>query len=189
MLIVEGPDGAGKTTLLNRLASDLSLEIAPRVVAKDTRRLVDLKQWTDDNLSQGFQEGVAYDRHRLISDPIYRMVMHKNIDHELYDLVWLQQAYARFRVISPIIIWAMPPFKEVYKNLKNDPDNEAVVDQILWIYHSYAAVSSQYLTDTRFFQFHYDYTSVTDEQYKMMVALIWEEIDRRVYLLNKHGNK
>ncbi|MCA1807247.1 MAG: ATP-binding protein [Actinobacteria bacterium] len=53
MIVVEGPDGAGKTTLIRDLSALLNIPVAPRVVSQETKAMVDLRQWTEDNVSRG----------------------------------------------------------------------------------------------------------------------------------------
>ena len=78
MLIVEGPDGAGKTQLIQRLRLNLQLELMPRVVSSDTEMMVDLQEWVNEDLHAGLKRAI-YDRHRLISEPIYGPVLRKEM--------------------------------------------------------------------------------------------------------------
>lgn len=157
MIIVEGPDGAGKTTLINVLAEHFDLPIQERVVSKETKALTDLKVWTERNLSEGFVFKL-FDRHRLISDPVYRWAIPtKQPDKDLYQIDWLEASLKRFQTIDPIVIFCMPPIETIMANLMDDPDNREVVSHILRIYYaynlqyatlrSYAGFSSVYLFD------------------------------------------
>ena len=137
MIVVEGPDGAGKTTLINVLAETFDLPIEERVVSKETKALTDLRVWTDRNLEAGFVFKL-FDRHRLISDPVYRWAIPtKQPDKDLYEVNWLEKSLERFQDIDPIIIFCMPPLETVMANLLDDPDNREVVSHILRIYYSY----------------------------------------------------
>lgn len=145
MIIVEGPDGAGKSTLIKKLMPVVSQywggqwTLAPRAVSQETEALVDLKKWTDDNLSQGFQLQI-FDRHRLLSDPIYRVVLGKPFESSLYSLPWLSEAWDTLLTdVQPYIIYCLPPLDVVRENLKNDKDNLAVVDHIDQIYMGYVS--------------------------------------------------
>lgn len=138
MIIVEGPDGAGKTTLISQLQQYLGgIPIAPRVVSKETRALVDMQRWVDENLEQGFQ-GTLFDRHRLISEPIYGPAMGRTLAG-FDDVAWLGPRMKRFYQLEPIIIYCLPPKREVWMNIKEDPDNEVVRDHIGSIYDMYVA--------------------------------------------------
>ena len=141
MLIVEGPDGAGKTTLVRQLAEELKLPVAPRVVDKDTTTKYDMKDWVDNNLEEGFQP-VIFDRHRLISEPIYGPILRNSQQPVMTDIKWLGPRLRRFYDLEPIIIYCLPPFTEVFMNVTHDDDNEAVRFQIEKIYAAYVTRAS-----------------------------------------------
>ncbi|MCA1799993.1 MAG: hypothetical protein LC650_01700, partial [Actinobacteria bacterium] len=105
MIVVEGPDGAGKTTLIRDLSALLNIPVAPRVVSQETKAMVDLRQWTEDNVSRGFRSDFLFDRHRLISDPIYRFIVpNKKMDAELYNLDWYYKHFFLFAQCRPLVI-------------------------------------------------------------------------------------
>lgn len=138
MIIVEGPDGAGKTTIIQNLEDDLGLPISPRVVGTDTVAMVNLKLWTEDNLNKGFQN-MLFDRHRLISEPIYGAVKHRT-DPGFDDPAWMVAMMSEFYHIRPIIIYCLPPKALVLKNVNIGPtDNSAVVKITDWVYNAYVA--------------------------------------------------
>lgn len=163
MIVVEGPDGAGKTTLIQKLSEDLGIDVAPRVVSEQTKAMTDLRKWTDDNLRMGFQT-LLFDRHRLISDPIYRAVLGE-YNPELYDWAWLSRAVDLFYNLKPgppVIIYCLPPLDVVLKNVYSDSrnDNTAVMHTITPIYYSYTAKAAADMA-----MFHgsiakYDYTQM-----------------------------
>lgn len=140
MIIIEGVDGSGKSTLVQTLAERLELPVAPRVVSKDMTPMVDLRKWTDENLAAGFQE-MIFDRHRLISEPIYGPVMHRHPDAGFWDLPWLSTAMAMLRVLRPVTIYCIPPFNVVWENLEHDPENREARAQALHLYHAYMAAA------------------------------------------------
>lgn len=141
MIIVEGPDGGGKTQLVTRLVRDLKIPVAPRVVSKDAEAMVDLRRWVQDNLDWGLTS-TLYDRHRLISEPIYgptlRGCPHPGFD----DFGWLRTMQRAFRQMKPLVIFCLPPLSNVLENIHDDPDNVAVdahITQIYWLYFNRAA--------------------------------------------------
>lgn len=138
MIVVEGPDGSGKTTLVKQLAEHFQLPVAKGVVEKNTHAMTDLKEWTDQNLEKGFQK-VIFDRHRLVSAPIYDAVLRKGSG--LDDTIWLRAKYAQWFAIAPLVIYCLPPLAIVEENISRDNDNEAVADQIdhLWRGYNYRA--------------------------------------------------
>lgn len=139
MLIVEGPDGSGKSTLVKRLCHDLDLPLAEKVVSSDTKPKVDLAEWTEDNIDRGFQFTV-FDRHRLISEPIYGPILRDKQDPSFMDLGWLDNKVWRFYACKPILIYCLPPLDIVVRNISNpDTDNSAVSERrvIEALYASY----------------------------------------------------
>lgn len=174
MIIVEGPDGAGKTTLIKSLVQVTDLPVAPRVVSKEAEAMIDLKRWTEDNVMQGFQ-GVIYDRHRLISEPIYGSVLRNRFEPGFSDLYWLHQMnFQLYLQVKPILIYCLPPFPVVYDNVKDDPDNDRVASKIRKIYSLYVnkAATDRVMYDNTFI---YDYTNDT---YKgNMFAAIHQKIE------------
>lgn len=141
MLIVEGPDGAGKTTLIEALQKEYDLPVAPRVVSKDAEAMVDLRHWVDQNLDKGFQRTI-FDRHRLISEPIYGPVLRKKQEDGFDDLEWLAPRMKEFYSLKPVIIYCLPDLETVRANIKDDDDNRVVQDHIDAIYAAYVARAS-----------------------------------------------
>lgn len=143
MIILEGPDGAGKTTLLHTLVERFELPVAPRVVSKETEAMVDLKEWTEHNVARGWQ-ATFYDRHRLISEPIYGSIMRKKFEPGFDDFSWLHIMNTMFYGhCRPLIIYCLPSFPTVLENLRGDPDNVKVFRRIRQIYSLYVAKAAQ----------------------------------------------
>lgn len=137
MIIVEGPDGAGKTTLIKQLQKEFELEVAPRVVSKDTNDLVDLQQWVDQNLREGFQYKL-FDRHRLISEFCYGPTLRPTQRPGFTDRAWVWNSLRlMYNEVQPMIIYCLPKLEVIKANLDGDQDNTAVVDHIEQIYAAY----------------------------------------------------
>lgn len=138
MIVVEGPDGAGKTTLIKQLTEAYDIPIAPRVVTKDAEAMVDLKDWVDNQLEEGFQD-VIFDRHRLISETIYGPILRTAQEAGFNELSWVGPRLKRFYELEPIIIYCLPSLETVKRNIARDDDNRVVMDQIEAIYSSYVS--------------------------------------------------
>lgn len=138
MIIVEGPDGGGKTTLLNKLHTEFELPIAERVVSKEAEALVSLKHWVEHNVYLGFQT-VLFDRHRLISEPIYGPILRDEPEEGFDDVHWLSDMMWKFYECKPAIIYCLPPLETVMDNVRDDADNRVVRSQIKSIYSAYCA--------------------------------------------------
>lgn len=138
MIIFEGPDGSGKTTLINEFREQFDIPIAPRVVGKNTEAMLDLRDWVDNNLEEGFQR-VIFDRYRLISESIYGPII-RDIQHEGFDdREWLMGRLVKFYNIHPIIIYCLPPLQAVIDNVTDDEDNQMVQPRIRSIYNAYVS--------------------------------------------------
>lgn len=138
ILIVEGPDGSGKSTLVKSLSEVLGLPIEKRVVGADTKPMVPLRAWTERNVYEGFQYKI-FDRHRLISGPIYDPVMQRPPSDGFCDLGWVMEMTTVFYAARPIIIYCMPPINTVLRNVHDQAtDNGAVNDRTEAIYAGYA---------------------------------------------------
>lgn len=166
MIIVEGPDGAGKTTLIERLKVHTGLQVAPRVVSKDAEAMVDLKKWVDDNLEAGFQN-LIFDRHRLISEPIYGPILRPELDSGFENLGWFYPRLRNFYLIDPVIIYCLPPFDIVWANVREDESNKVVADkqvlQQIWGAYVNKAMTEYTLKPHRTWV--WDYTMIDPQDY------------------------
>ncbi len=160
MLILEGPDGAGKTSLAQEFSDYFDLPIAPKVVGSDTKPMVDIRDWTNNNLAAGWQD-MIFDRHRLISEPIYSVAMGGDRDYNFWEPAWLGAAIRQFQEIRPVVVWCITDFKEVNHNVLHDRNNEAVWLHIEKIYRGYLAA---WLQNTYKYQIVWDYKK-TDPQW------------------------
>jgi hypothetical protein len=115
--------------------------------------------WTERNVEKGFQETI-FDRHRLISDPIYRFAIRtKSMDANLYNLQWMSRMYGLFQLCSPIVIYCLPPLGTIRRNLEGDEANTAVIADIDRVYYMYSALIARETFLSRVDNFHYDYTN------------------------------
>lgn len=178
MIIIEGPDGGGKTTLVKQLSHTLGIPVAPKVVDSDTRAMVDLRQWTDQNLDKGFHRTI-YDRHRLISEPIYSSVLSdRQLDERFWEPQWFQAAMTKLIVmIQPIVVYCMPPFATVWNNVRGDSQNVIVSPRIRGLYNAYL---NRMTLDLSAFKF--DYTAAdADVQFNKLVDHILLRMAKEYY--------
>lgn len=137
MIIVEGPDGAGKSTLVQYLSEKWDLPVADRVVASNTAPIIDdLKHWVEVNLKRGLQWQL-FDRHRLISEPIYAAALHRKAQPGFDDLQWMTARMIDFTRIHPFIIYCLPPWELVESNLAGDVNNSVIWHHAQTIYNAY----------------------------------------------------
>lgn len=166
MIIVEGPDGSGKTTLLRELSAYFpDVPIAPRVVSKDAEAMVDLKEWTEENTALGWQNKF-YDRHRLISEPIYGAILRDKPEPGFNDFAWLGSQMGKFyRNVKPLVIYCLPPLNVVLHNLQGDEDNATINPKSEVIYAAYVAAISRDFILRRENTILYDYTQLQPKGY------------------------
>jgi hypothetical protein len=159
VIIFEGPDGAGKTTLIKHIAERYDLPVAPRVVGTDTQPMVDLRQWVEDQLATDrYNSNIIFDRHRLISEPIYSLAMGGARDDRFWDLEWLKVSMDKFYDLQPLVIWCLPPLKTVIQNCL-DESNDFVRPFIPRIYRGYMAEMARWVgCPGSPYQLTYDYT-------------------------------
>lgn len=161
MIVVEGPDGAGKTSLIEKLRDITGLGVAPRVVNERAEAMTDLVKWTEINVSQGWHPQI-YDRHRLISEPIYGTILRSDPEPGFDDLSWIQRQISLFHACEPIVVVCLPPIHHVVENVMGDAKDkdrrnlvvENDIEKIYWMYHYLLGNHPDYI--------HYDYT--TDPQ-------------------------
>jgi hypothetical protein len=107
--------------------------------------MVDLQDWVDNNLEEGFQRTI-FDRHRLVSETIYGPILRTAAQPGFTRLSWLGPRMKDFYQTEPIIIYCLPPLEIVAKNIEGDEDNRVVWDKLEAIYSAYVARASLDLT-------------------------------------------
>jgi hypothetical protein len=160
MIVVEGPDGAGKTTFIELLQAYTHLEVAPRVVSKDAEAMVDLQRWVHDNVTKGWQE-LIFDRHRLISEPIYGPALRDRLEPGFSDLSWFYAMLEAFYACKPVVVYCLPPFEEVWDNVMSDENNRIFHQNGAALRQIWCAYLNKACTDfaLRNYTLVYDYTS------------------------------
>ena len=141
MIIVEGPDGSGKTTLVTKLAERYSLGVEPKLVNSDMSSNSSKKAWCEQNVARGFQAKL-FDRHCLISEPIYNSVTRRAFDPGFDDVHWYTAMTTMFyKHCNPLIIYCLPELEVVKANVAADVDNQPKVvrESIRKIYAQYVA--------------------------------------------------
>lgn len=173
MIIVEGPDGAGKTTLINQLSERFGIPIEPRVVSTEGTTEVDLANWVEERNELGFQARL-YDRHRLISNPIYSPILQRASQDAFRNRDWVIRAtYNFYNRVDPYIIYCLPPLEVVRANIQADSTNHWLLDGIDAIYEAYiarAALDNALGADKTII---YDYTTDGREDDPLATFMTW----------------
>ena len=144
MIVVEGPDGAGKTKMAERLSMALGVQIEPKAVNNEAQATVDMGEWIDHAISQGFGLRL-YDRFSLISELVYSPAMDNEWKPPHQHRGWLSNMLARFYGLEPFIIYCMPAWDIVWKNVQKDEtskvvQNEKVMRRVYKLYEARIAV-------------------------------------------------
>ena len=174
-VIVEGPDGAGKTTLIELLEIMLDIERQPRRVGTDGVALVDLGQTVQDDLALEVTEPETlrlYDRHPLISGPIYDPFIKGEFtghqENPFHD--GLMASMATFYGQHNLVIVCLPPLGVVQRYLEENPADQldcfrrdGYIGLHYWAYVNYALMVNN-LTP---WMFRYDYTEWNGEDLRM----------------------
>lgn len=163
MIIVEGPDGSGKTSLIGKMTEAFGLPVMPKAVNSQGEEETDLCRWVEQSMVRGWQP-VIYDRHALVSEPIYGS-RKGELRGDFKDRSWLELQYIALREVNPVIIVCLPSFEAVVKNVRADETNSAFfgldpndrhlepvrrkVAPIYWAYHCLVANNLNFV--------HYDY--------------------------------
>lgn len=144
-IIVEGMDGSGKDRLIRELMDNMNLPgftVHERASTSLGGPVADLAEWTvNDVLSMGDQPKSIYNRHPLVSEPIYAPIRKVNpgLAGVWRSEVWVK-TYQRLVAREAVLVVCQPPFPEVRKNLEaTGPQGHmpGVYDNMMHLYDTY----------------------------------------------------
>jgi len=125
-IIVEGCDGSGKTGLIGVLAEYFDLARHPRASDSMTGPVKNLRGWVDRDLDHldeleldSGHPTYIYDRHPLISEPIYANYrwVNQGMAEGFGDENWMRSVTKDMGSMSILII-CCPPYEEVERVLQ-----------------------------------------------------------------------
>lgn len=173
MIVVEGPDGSGKSTLVSALSERFGLPVSPKLANSDMSKNMPEHQWVEENVARGFQ-ATLFDRHCLISEPIYNSLTKDRFALKFDSISWLNAMHSMFyRGCRPLIIYCLPSYEVVRRNVQTGdvPQPERVIRNVRRIYGLYVskAASDSALAGAMY----YDYTTtpVTELYRKLELAV------------------
>jgi hypothetical protein len=141
-IIVEGPDGAGKTTLIDRYLSHFghqaSIELHPKFADSLSGPPVGLDLLVDRDIheSTGRTRGFIYDRHPLISEPIYGPICRDSLPGNFNHDWWLKRNIRTVARMS-VLVLCLPPYHLAYKQAGEAGQMSGVMDNFPNIYNAY----------------------------------------------------
>lgn len=146
-VVVEGCDGSGKTNLINELLYRLAIPQHPRFVQSTGGPPGDL----DVRMMQDFNSPLyrnrphLYDRHPIISEPIYGPIVRGEAIGLFKHAGWVQQYQKRLADVA-VVVFCLPPFNVVAKNVDNPlvPQMVGVSVHLPLIYNAYLRTAEQW---------------------------------------------
>ena len=154
-IIIEGPDGSGKTTLFNYLLDrDFTFQPHKRASTSVGGPVSDLEQWVvDDMVNLSTAMPSVYDRHPLISEPIYGPTCRGRAKPPFGDMSWVfvqQEALAK----EALVIFCCPPLTVVRENVRVEQQMPGVAANLAELFALYQLASLAWPG----VQIRYDYT-------------------------------
>jgi hypothetical protein len=154
MIVVEGPDGGGKTTLIKEIQANFPVTIAPKIVGTQGEALTNIRAATEERV-RSLNQGVVFDRHPVISGPIYHVVLGGPTNAFMFENPgWLWAMIELFYRAQPTIIYCIPPRKICLEDNANSWPDGTNHDDREAIYDLYLAHRGRDFKNSA----HYDYT-------------------------------
>jgi hypothetical protein len=148
-IIVEGPDASGKDGLIRRLLPLFpQFKLHERASTSKGGPVPHLTGWVVEDMWKMPHRGPwVYNRHPLISEPIYAPIARGVTPQGLfYDDVWVTQQRASLAQ-QCVVVWCMPPASVVTHNVTETADTHmpGVADNIDALYGAYRALMSEWV--------------------------------------------
>jgi hypothetical protein len=141
-LVLEGPDGGGKTRLAEAICDQFpTMKSAEKASTSKTGPIRNLAAWTRaqfDVMDKSICP-LLYDRHPVISEPIYGPLVRGGAQPGFQPSPWLSTA--RLQMYSrTFVIWCIPPLEEVQKAVIDGRDMPGVAENIEKIHAEYLRI-------------------------------------------------
>jgi len=140
-VVVEGPDGAGKTTLIQRILDAMPIKLHDRFSTSVGGPMDSLAQRVSDDISTLFNPDppYLYDRHPIISEPIYGPVIRGKVPESFRSFSW---TLARRGEVAHncLVVLCLPSLGLVRDNVARNDQMPGVVEHIDEIWSRYNAM-------------------------------------------------
>jgi len=155
-VIVEGPDGAGKSTLVSYLSQALDLKVHTRASSSKDGPVEDLAEWVTEQFRWHEDTGMAtiYDRHPIISEPIYGPAIRNKTRPKFDDEAWIRLVKAELYKTS-VVVWCRPPIEVVSANVTDSMHEQmhGVLANIGRVYTEYTMAYFRWRGDKRMYNY------------------------------------
>jgi hypothetical protein len=144
-VIVEGPDGSGKSTLVEFLCQASPLVRHSRASDSIAGPVPDLATWYLDDMRQiNEQPPSVYDRHPVISEPIYARYARKEPAQRPFNRPdWVNESH-NLTAQWAFVVWCLPSPYVLYTNVHEKPQMTGVREGIWDLYYGYSALRQQW---------------------------------------------
>jgi hypothetical protein len=180
MIILEGPDGAGKSTLLDQLIDAFpSIESHERASTSVGGPVDNIFDWAlADVETWNMQPLSFYDRHPLVSEPIYGNLLRGGVD-ERFGQPEGQQLYNKLHNRA-LIVYCLPQVSTVVKNVRKNVKDQmsGVSDQIHSIYLAYQHRLITHGEVQPHTAFHYDYEADMIDEFDDLCEIVEAHLTR-----------
>lgn len=142
-LVLEGPDGGGKTRLAEAIFAKFKGLVPGQKASHSLKGPVkNLAAWVTREflVMDGSVQPIVYDRHPVISEPIYGRIARDEPQPGFSPSPWLSTQRLKLQERA-YVIWCIPPLEQVMKGLTDNEQMPGVVDNIEALHQAYLNTS------------------------------------------------
>lgn len=122
-VIVEGPDGSGKSTLIEQLRLAIDIDVHAKASHSVDGPVDYLGKWVDtdmDTLRMPWLRPFIYDRHPVISEPIYARLVRQQPPQYPFEIDEFLTGVREVMYDTCIVVWCLPDLQTVSNNVANN---------------------------------------------------------------------
>lgn len=139
-IVVEGMDGTGKTGLITALVQSqlgLTFVLHERASTSLGGPVSELDRWTFTDIdTMATQPRSIYDRHPIISEPIYGPICRGRVPGRFAIGHWVSRMEQQL-THHAVVVWCIPPWLEVERNVTEGNHMEGVRENARRLYEKY----------------------------------------------------